>query len=187
MLVLPGSSVTFFAQAVDALLGEILTTLSKIDWLVANTERVLKPEVRSSNLLLAHKRCEVHHVPLGVVAACVSWNYPIHNLLSPVVAALAAGNAVIVKVSEQVAWSSSYVLSGLRACLEACGEDPDLVQVVCCYPQNASAVTANPLIKHLTFIGSESVSAQRDSTDSATLNAACCRSRSSWLWTLRRP
>lgn len=57
----------------DAVLGELLTTLSKIDWLIGNAERVLKPEVRPSNLLLAHKRCEVHHIPLGVVAACVSW------------------------------------------------------------------------------------------------------------------
>lgn len=60
-------------QAVDALLGEILTTFSKLDWLIGNTETVLKPEIRPSNLLLAHKRCRVFHRPLGVVAACVSW------------------------------------------------------------------------------------------------------------------
>ncbi|CEH17302.1 Vacuolar H-ATPase V1 sector, subunit G [Ceraceosorus bombacis] len=143
--------------AVDALLGEILTTFSKLDWLIGNTEAVLKTEVRPSNLLLAHKRCKVFHRPLGVVAACVSWNYPVHNLISPAIAALAAGNSVVVKVSEQVAWSSRYILTALQACLVACGESPDLVQVVVCYPGDAEALTANPAIKHMTFIGSETV------------------------------
>lgn len=82
-----------------------------------------------------------------------------HNLLSPTLAALASGNSIIVKVSEQVAWSSRHVLAALRACLVACGENPDLVQVVCCFPDVADAVTANPRIKHITFIGSESVAA----------------------------
>lgn len=60
-------------------------------------------------------------------------------------------------MSEQVAWSSQYVLSALQACLVACGESPDLIQVVVCYPGDAEALTANPAIKHLTFIGSETV------------------------------
>lgn len=58
---------------VDAVLGEILTTLAKIDWLVSNGEKVLKPERRANNLLLAHKICTVYHEPFGVVTALVSW------------------------------------------------------------------------------------------------------------------
>jgi hypothetical protein len=44
---------------VDAVFGEILTTLAKIDWLVKNGEKVLKPERRALSLLLAHKISEV--------------------------------------------------------------------------------------------------------------------------------
>lgn len=44
---------------VDAVFGEILTTLAKIDWLVKYGEKTLKPERRAMSLLLAHKISEV--------------------------------------------------------------------------------------------------------------------------------
>lgn len=44
---------------IDAVFGEILTTLAKIDWLVEYGERTLKPERRALSLLLAHKISEV--------------------------------------------------------------------------------------------------------------------------------
>lgn len=107
---------------VDAAFGEILTTCEKLRWLVANAEQALKPDYRPTNLLLAHKVSKVVYEPLGVVAALVSWNYPLHNLLGPIVAALAAGDAIVVKPSEQVAWSSLIFVEAVRDCLTACGE-----------------------------------------------------------------
>ena len=59
----------------DAALGEILTTASKMDWLVTHGERYLKPESRSTNWMLVYKSAKVYYEPLGVVAAIVSWNY----------------------------------------------------------------------------------------------------------------
>ncbi len=41
-----------------------------------------------------------------------------------------------------------------------CGHDPELVQLVCCYPEDAHALTRSPEIKHITFIGSEAVGKQ---------------------------
>ena len=40
-----------------------------------------------------------------------------------------SGNAVVLKCSEQVAWSSRFFIGAVRDCLAACGHDPDLVQV----------------------------------------------------------
>ncbi|KAK4689881.1 hypothetical protein P7C73_g247, partial [Tremellales sp. Uapishka_1] len=142
---------------VDAVFGEILTSLSKIDWLIKHGERALKPSGRPTNLLLAHKVSEVHYVPLGTVAALVSWNYSFHNLLSPLVAALFTGNSIVLKCSEQVAWSSMWFIGGVQSCLRACGFDDGVVQLVVCLPDVAETVTRNPLIKHITFIGSEPV------------------------------
>lgn len=59
----------------DAALGEILTTASKMDWLVTHGEYYLKPESRSTNWMLIYKSAKVYYEPLGVVAAIVSWNY----------------------------------------------------------------------------------------------------------------
>ncbi|GHJ86665.1 hypothetical protein NliqN6_3067 [Naganishia liquefaciens] len=142
---------------VDAIFGEILTACSKIDYLLKYGEAALAPETRPTNLLLAHKVSKVHYEPLGVVCAIVSWNYPIHNAISPIIAALFAGNTAVLKCSEQVLWSTRWVIDALRACLEACDMDPEAVQLVCCYPEDARTITTHSLIKHITFIGSETV------------------------------
>jgi len=63
------------SKVLDAALGEILTTCSKMEWLIDNGEEVLRPERRKSNLMLSYKIGEVHYEPLGVVAAITSWNY----------------------------------------------------------------------------------------------------------------
>lgn len=81
----------------------------------------------------------------------------LHNAWSPILAALFSGNGIVLKCSENVVWSTSWFIGAISACLGACGHDPDLVQMVCCYPEQATAVTESPLIKHITFIGSENV------------------------------
>ncbi|GAA5878136.1 hypothetical protein JCM16303_002857 [Sporobolomyces ruberrimus] len=142
---------------VDAAFGEILTTCEKLRWTIANGQDCLKPDYRSTNLLLAHKVSKVVYEPLGVVAAIVSWNYPIHNALSPIIAALFSGNAIVVKPSENVAWSSLHIIEAVRACLAACGEDSELVQIAVTLPDSVEALTGDPRIKHITFIGSEEI------------------------------
>ncbi|KAM0260631.1 hypothetical protein ACHAQJ_002694 [Trichoderma viride] len=142
---------------VDAQLGEILVTVEKIQWTLAHGEKALQPSRRPTNLLMAYKRNTVHYEPLGVVAALVSWNYPFHNLIGPIISALFSGNAILVKVSEQTAWSSSYFLNIARGALIAHGHDPQLVQTVVCWPQTADHLTSHPGISHITFIGSQTV------------------------------
>lgn len=142
---------------IDASLGEILTTCSKLEWLMNHGESALRPEGRRSNLMMSYKRAEMHYEPLGVVAAIVSWNYPLHNAWSPIIASIFAGNGIVLKCSENVIWSTSYFVEAIQACLRVCGHDPELVQLVCCYPDQANAVIQSPNIKHITFIGSETV------------------------------
>lgn len=92
---------------IDAFFGEILTTLEKIQWLCTHGEAALRPEFRPVGWLTAHKLARVEYVPRGVVAAIVSWNYPFHNVFGPITSALFAGNAIIIKCSEHVAWSTT--------------------------------------------------------------------------------
>ncbi|TFK34820.1 Aldehyde/histidinol dehydrogenase [Crucibulum laeve] len=142
---------------IDAALGEILTTCSKMEWLIDHGEKALRPEKRAGNLMLSYKKSEVHFEPLGVVAGIVSWNYPLHNAWSPILASIFAGNGVVLKCSEHVIWSTTWFVGAITECLRICGHDPELVQVVCCYPEQADALTRSPDIKHITFIGSETV------------------------------
>jgi acyl-CoA reductase-like NAD-dependent aldehyde dehydrogenase len=102
---------------------------------------------------------QVHYQPLGTTLALVSWNYSFHNLLSPLLASLFAGNSCVIKCSEQVAWSSAWFFGGVRTCLEACGHDPEVIQLVICLPEVAETVTRNPLVKHITCERGDSSSA----------------------------
>lgn len=142
---------------VDAQLGEILVTVEKLQWTLKHGEKALTPTSRPTNLLMAYKKNMVYYEPLGVVAALVSWNYPFHNLMGPIISALFSGNGILVKTSEQTAWSATYFTSIARGALIAHGHDPALVQTVVCWPQVAGHITSHPKISHITFIGSRPV------------------------------
>lgn len=143
----------------DASLGEILVSLEKIKWIVKHGEKALKPETRAgpSNPLFGYKSAQVVYEPLGVVAALVSWNYPLHNLLGPIVSSIFAGNAIVVKCSESVVWSSNYFIKIVKQALKVNGFDSDLVNIVACWPEDADYLTSHPSLSHITFIGSRPV------------------------------
>jgi acyl-CoA reductase-like NAD-dependent aldehyde dehydrogenase len=142
---------------IDASLGEILTTVEKLNWTIQHGERTLRPSRRPTNLLMLYKHNEVHYEPLGVVAALVSWNYPFHNLMGPIISAIFAGNGIVVKASENTAWSATYFTKIAQTALSVCGHEPNLIQSVVCWPQVANHLTSHPGIAHITFIGSRPV------------------------------
>ncbi|QPG73154.1 hypothetical protein FOA43_000460 [Brettanomyces nanus] len=141
---------------VDASMGEIMVTLEKINWILNNGEAALKPSRRPgpSSMLMKYKTAEVWYEPRGVVGALVSWNYPFHNMLNPVVAAIFSGNGIVVKCSERVRWSSEYFVNLVKTALRVCDIDDDLVQLICCWGKDGDLVSGNPGFDHLTFIGS---------------------------------
>lgn len=144
---------------VDASLGEIMVTLEKIAWIVKNGEKALKTSKRpgSASMLMFYKGAEVRYQPLGVVCAMVSWNYPLHNIMGPIVAALFAGDGIVVKCSEAVVWSSSFFVQIAKQALAIHGYDDRVVQLVACWPEDADYLTSHPGLDHITFIGSGAV------------------------------
>lgn len=136
----------------NALMGEIWPVCEKLRWTIAKGERFLRPEPVSAGLLL-HKRARLEFHPLGVIGAIVPWNYPFQNILNPVIPALMAGNACIVKPSEWVAWSSPRVVDVAREALRLEGHDPELVQLVNGYGETGKALI-EARVDGLVFIGS---------------------------------
>lgn len=135
-----------------ALVGEIWPTCEKFRWMIQNGERYLRPEPVSSGLLL-HKRAWLEYHPLGVVAAILPWNYPYQNIVNPLIPALMAGNAIVVKPSEWVAWSSAQIVAELRQVIASAGHDPELLQAVQGFGPTGEALVRAP-IDTLLFIGS---------------------------------
>lgn len=77
--------------------------------------------------------------------------------MGPIISTLFTGSALILKSSEQTAWSLPYLTSIARTALSVCGHSPNLIQTLVCWPSVASHLTSHPSIKHLTFIGSRPV------------------------------
>ncbi|ANB11537.1 Msc7p [Sugiyamaella lignohabitans] len=160
----------------DASLGEILVTLEKLNWIVAHGEQSLAVSKRPgpTNILMSYKGAEIRYEPLGVVAAMVSWNYPLHNLMGPIAAALFTGNAIVVKCSESVVWSSLHFLEIAKEALRINGFDEDLVQLIACWPQDADFLTSHPGLNHITFIGSRPVAHQVATAAAVSLTPVVC-------------
>jgi len=65
-----------------------------------NLRRWMRPQRRRVSLWFQPASAEVQFQPLGAVGIIAPWNYPIYLAVAPLVAALAAGNRALVKMSE---------------------------------------------------------------------------------------
>lgn len=89
--------------------------------------------------------------PLGTVLVISPWNYPVQLALSPLAAALAAGNAVVLKPSELVPATSAALARLVPRYL-----DPEAVVVVEGAVDTATDLLAQPF-DHVFFTGSTTV------------------------------
>src|SRR3546814_3273950 len=60
----------------------------------------MKPSRRHVCLAFQPASARVVYQPLGVVGIIVPWNYPLYLAIGPLIGALAAGNRVMLKMSE---------------------------------------------------------------------------------------
>ena len=89
--------------------------------------------------------------PIGVVAAITPWNYPLHQVVTKVAAALAAGCTVVLKPSE-VAPLSAFVLAEILA---EVGLPPGVFNVITGYgPVVGEALAAHAEVDMVSFTGS---------------------------------
>lgn len=79
---------------------EIGVINGEVDHLRRHLDHLARPRSVHVPIKLGVGRAEVVPEPLGVVLVIAPWNYPLMLLLTPMAAALAAGNAVVAKPSE---------------------------------------------------------------------------------------
>lgn len=84
----------------DTFTTEISFVLKDIDYYLKNLNTLSKPKKVSTNLANQIGKSRIHPEPLGCILVIGAWNYPYQLSLSPLVAALAAGNCCILKPSE---------------------------------------------------------------------------------------
>jgi aldehyde dehydrogenase (NAD+) len=94
---------------VEVELSEILPVTSEIRHALANLNRWARPKTVPTPLLMLGTRSKIHYEPKGVVLIIAPWNYPLNLTLSPLVSAIAAGNAAIIKPSERTPATSALL------------------------------------------------------------------------------
>jgi aldehyde dehydrogenase (NAD+) len=98
----------------EAYLADIGLIYTEIDHTLQHLKHWMLPGHRPTPLALQVASSEVRVEPLGVVLIIAPWNYPVQLLLSPLVGAIAAGNCVVVKPSDQAPATAAVVARMIR-------------------------------------------------------------------------
>ncbi|PKH77801.1 coniferyl-aldehyde dehydrogenase [Pseudomonas sp. Choline-02u-1] len=138
-------------SADETLLAELMPSLHGIHYASRHLKKWMKPSRRKVGVAFQPASAKVVYQPLGVVGVIVPWNYPLYLAIGPMVGALAAGNRVMLKLSESTP-ATGLLLKQLLARIFP----EDLVCVVLGEADVGVAFSRLPF-DHLLFTGSTSV------------------------------
>jgi len=91
----------FRKPAAETDLTEIWTSLVELKHTMSHLKKWMGPRPVGSSLALLGTRAWVQVEPKGVVLIIAPWNYPFYLAVGPLISAIAAGNAVVIKPAEQ--------------------------------------------------------------------------------------
>ncbi len=132
-------------------IAELFPSLSEIRAALRGGAQWMKPRRAGVSKWFLPARAWVLPRPLGVIGIIVPWNYPLYLSVAPLAGALAAGNRVMIKLSEHTpAFSALFQ----RLIGEQFGADE--VAVVTGGPEVGASFAALPF-DHLVFTGSTAV------------------------------
>ncbi|MGC3946767.1 MAG: coniferyl aldehyde dehydrogenase [Chryseolinea sp.] len=135
----------------ESLLADIFTVESGARHAIKHLRRWMKPRRVATPLHFLPGRNVLMRQPLGVVGVVSPWNYPYYLAMEPAVAALAAGNRVLIKPSELTPATSE-----LMARIVTEHFRPDEMHVIVGDAEVGKAFTTLPF-DHLFFTGSTNV------------------------------
>ena len=134
----------------EALVTEMLVVLDAARFLIDNAWGLLRDEpVPHGNLVTKLKSGRLVREPHGVIGIISPWNYPFSIPATETLAALVAGNAVVLKPSEL----TPLVALELQALLHAAGVPREVFQVIVGDGATGAALLHSPIAK-LVFTGS---------------------------------
>lgn len=138
-------------SADETLLAELMPSLHGIHYASRRLKGWMKPSRRHVGMAFQPAAAKVVYQPLGVIGVIVPWNYPLYLAIGPLVGALAAGNRVMLKLSESTP-ATGLLLKELLGRIFP----EDLVGVVLGEADVGAAFSRLPF-DHLLFTGSTSV------------------------------
>ncbi|BFM50051.1 coniferyl aldehyde dehydrogenase [Marinomonas sp. THO17] len=135
----------------ESRLIELVPLFGEIKHALKHLSKWMRPSRRSVHITSLPARAKVVYQPKGLVGVISPWNYPVFLSLGPIVGAIAAGNRVMLKVSEFCPATNEVLTKILTSAF-----DNDWVQVI-----EGEAEVANKFSQlafdHLLFTGSTNV------------------------------
>jgi coniferyl-aldehyde dehydrogenase len=138
-------------SALESKMADVLGPVLEINHALRHLRAWMKPQRRATELLFFSNRAWIEYQPKGVVGIIAPWNFPGYLALGPLIAALAAGNRAMIKMSE----FAPNTTSAIRVLLAGCFAE-DEVAVVGGDAEIGKAFAALPF-DHLVFTGSTEV------------------------------
>lgn len=135
----------------ETIIAEIVVTVSSAKLTKKHLRKWMQPRGVPTPLHMLPARSRIEPQPLGVVGIISPWNYPLQLALGPAIAALAAGNRVLLKPSEL----TPRLAEAMRAAI-ASEFDESVCAVVTGGVETGQAFTETPF-DHLLFTGSTSI------------------------------
>ena len=132
-------------------IAEIMICLAEINHTLSHINQWVKPITKSAGIKFMLSKNAIIPQPLGVVGIISPWNYPFNLAIAPLVAAIAAGNKVMIKPSEMTPHTSQLIADILSQVF-----DNNEVAVSLGEMEVAQQFSALPF-KHLLFTGSTAV------------------------------
>jgi len=134
----------------EAIAAEVLPVAESCAFLIDRAPRLLAPrrEVLRGTMPFSGTGL-VRHVPWGIVAVLVPWNYPLFLCAVPVLNALTTGNAAVMKASPR----AKKTVAAFAEWLWAAGYPKDLVVLLDSTDDAGRAITASPLVNRIVFTG----------------------------------
>lgn len=104
----------FRKPALEVDMTEIYIVLNEIRHAIKNLRRWMSLKRVPTPITLFGAKSYIQYEPKGVVLILSPWNYPVNLTLGPLVAAIAAGNCVMVKPSEMTPHTSAVLAKMVR-------------------------------------------------------------------------
>ena len=119
----------------ESIIGETGFVLMDINETISSLKKWMKVKRVRTPFVMWPGRSQVYYQPLGVNLVIAPFNYPFGLSIAPLIAAIAAGNTVVLKTSEQTPTTSRVIKKlidktfepGFVACVEGAVEETTLL------------------------------------------------------------
>ena len=136
----------------ESVMTEVDFVLNDIRSALNNLETWTSPKYVAKCFVTLVDSNYIHYEPYGLVLVLGAWNYPIQLAFSPLVGAIAAGNACIVKPSEIAPATANLIQKLMPIYL-----DQKAFHCIMGDGSCAQALVASPLIDYVFFTGSSQI------------------------------